>query len=664
MPSMQISYGSNLTNKRGRAILRINHFLLLLLVCFSSQATTVLSPTEQKLTNQRKIFVEAESLAYNPQSAEYQALVAQLVDYPLLPYVQLKALMHNINRKNETEVKAFLARYENTPLDRSLRKAWLRYLSKSQRKVEFLDAYKNTGSAELACRKIEFSLSDPAQREVALTEVPRLWVVGQSQPKACDQVFRIWQKENLLTKEMVWQRLVLAATNGKQTLVPYLKRLLPEDQRYLADLWLAVRKDPSYVSRGSKFPHKQVDKEIQILIYGLRRLAFSEPELALKSWFALEKRFAFSLPQRQSMTERFAIALAVADHPQADLWLDKASADSSDIELFRWHLAHVLRLGNWQHALELIEAAPQGIYQDLAFQYWLGRSYEQLKAGDLAQQTFSKLADQRHYYGFMASGKLAQKPTLHDKTLSFSAVQLLEVANMPQARRAYEFLQLERDLSARREWYDLQLKLTEQQSLMAAVLADSWQWHDQAIFTFARVGYLDDLERRFPIAYDKTLINSAEKHQIDPAWAFAIVRRESSFMADANSHAGARGLMQLMPGTANYLAKKKVGRSTLFDPKQNVEFGTQYMRYLMDKMDNNPVLATASYNAGWRKVLDWLPEQDTVPMDIWVETIPYKETRNYVKAVMAYKQIYSQRLGQPSHVFKELVDMQIAPIHQ
>ena len=637
---------------------------MLLLVCFSSQAATTLSSAEQKLQHQREIFVEAESLANNPQSADYHRLVAQLVDYPLLPYVQLKALMNNINRKNGPEIEAFLAKYENTPLDRLLRKKWLQYLAKSQRKTEFLAAYTNTGSAQLACKNIEYRLSDPAERKIALTEVPRLWIVGQSQPKECDYVFREWKKEGLLTKDMVWQRLVLAATSGKHTLVPYLQKLLPENERYLADLWLAVRRDASYVSRSSKFPHKLVSKETEILIYGLKRLAFSQPDLALKSWYALEKRFAFNAPQRKAMTERFAIALAVADHPQADLWLDKASADSTDIELFRWHLAHVLRLGNWQHALELIEAAPSGITQDLAFQYWLGRTYEQLKAGDLAQQTFNKLADQRHYYGFMASGKLAKQPSLHDKTLSFSPEQLLEVANMPQAKRAYEFLQLDRSLSARREWYDLQQGLNAQQSLMAAVLADSWKWHDQAIFTFARVGYLDDLERRFPIAFDKSLINSANKNQVDPAWAFAIVRRESSFMPDANSHAGAKGLMQLMPGTANYLAKKKVGGSSLFDPEQNVAFGTQYMRYLMDKIDNNPVLATASYNAGWRKVLDWLPERDAVPMDIWVETIPYKETRNYVKAVMAYKQIYAQRLGQPSQVFKELVDMQIAPIQQ
>ena len=198
---------------------------MLLLACFSSQATTTLSSTEQKQQHQREIFVEAESLAYNPQSAAYQRLVEQLVDYPLLPYVQLKALMNNINRKNGPQIEAFLEKYKNTPLDRSLRKAWLQYLAKSQRKAEFLAAYTNTGNAELACKNIEFRLSDPSEREVALTEVPRLWIVGNSQPKACDYVFREWKKAGLLTKDMVWQRLVLAATRGKHTLIPYLKKL-------------------------------------------------------------------------------------------------------------------------------------------------------------------------------------------------------------------------------------------------------------------------------------------------------------------------------------------------------------------------------------------------------------------------------------------------------
>lgn len=624
-------------------------------------ATEVVSPAEQKLQYQRKIFAKAESLASRPESPEYQQLLSELGDYPLLPYVQLKALMSDISVQNGQQIEQFLQRYEGTPLDNSLRRKWLAFLAKTNQQTLFLKYYRNVGNTALACKKIEYNLKNPELRTAAMENITSLWVVGHSQPNECDGIFRQWQQAGKLTQDMVWQRLVLAASEGKHTLIPYLQQLLPKDKRYLADLWLKVRRDASYVSRASKFPGKNPQHETQILLYGLKRLAWSQPDLALKSWFALEKHFAFSEQQQRSIAERFALALAVADHPQADQWLDKANTTAQDKGLFRWHLAHVLRKGNWQHALDLLEFAPPEITQDNAFQYWLGRTYQQLDATELAKQTFTKLAHQRHYYGFMASGKLAQEPELQNTALNFSPQEMLLIANMPQAKRAYEFLQLKRDISARREWYDLQKQLTNQQSLIAAVIADSWKWHDQAIFTFARVGYLDDLDRRFPMAFDDTLQSSAKKYELDPAWAFAIVRRESSFMADANSTAGARGLMQLMPGTARYLAKKNILSSSLYNPQQNVEYGTQYMRYLLDKMDNNPVLATASYNAGWRKVKGWLPAQQKVPMDIWVETIPYKETRNYVKAVMAYKQIYAQRMGQSSKLFNELANMEIAP---
>lgn len=650
-----------LATQRGLVILRFTLLSLLSLANFLAYATEVVSPAEQKLEYQRKIFAKAESLASRPDSAEYQQLLSELIDYPLKPYVELKALMSDVTLGNSQPIEQFLQRYEGTPLDNALRKKWLVYLAKKNQQGLFLKYYRDIGNTALACKKIEFNLENPKLRPAALEEITPLWVVGQSQPKECDRIFRTWQQEGKLTQDLVWQRLVLAASEGKHTLIPYLKQLLASDQQYLADLWLKVRRNAAYVSRASQFPGKNPQQETQILVYGLKRLAWSQPDLALKSWFALEKHFTFSESQQRHVAERFALALAVADHPLADVWLDKANTPTQGKELFRWHLAHVLRKGNWQHALDLLEFAPKEITQDNAFQYWLARTYQQLHATELSTQTFRKLAQKRHYYGFMASGKLAQQPELKDAALNFTPQEMLLLANMPQAKRAYEFLQLKRNISARREWYDLQKQLTRQQSLIAAVIADSWKWHDQAIFTFARVGYLDDLNRRFPIAFDDTLLSSAKKYQLDPAWAFAIVRRESSFMADANSTAGARGLMQLMPGTARYLAKKDILNNSLFDPQQNVEYGTQYMRYLLDKMDNNPVLATASYNAGWRKVQDWLPAQENVPMDIWVETIPYKETRNYVKAVMAYKQIYAERLGQSSTLFNDLANMEIAP---
>ncbi|MEO0369124.1 MAG: lytic transglycosylase domain-containing protein [Pseudomonadota bacterium] len=153
---------------------------------------------------------------------------------------------------------------------------------------------------------------------------------------------------------------------------------------------------------------------------------------------------------------------------------------------------------------------------------------------------------------------------------------------------------------------------------------------------------------------------TTKSQDIDPAWAFAIARRESSFMADANSGAGARGLMQLLPSTVNFITKKKVKSRKLFEPAFNIQQGTQYMRYLMDRMGNNAVLATASYNAGWSRVKNWVPKDDAVPLDIWVETIPFKETRNYVKAVLAYQQIYSRLLGEEDNLFHRLADMEIS----
>jgi soluble lytic murein transglycosylase len=132
-------------------------------------------------------------------------------------------------------------------------------------------------------------------------------------------------------------------------------------------------------------------------------------------------------------------------------------------------------------------------------------------------------------------------------------------------------------------------------------------------------------------------------------------------MPDAMSPAGAAGLMQLMPSTAAYVAQKKVSRQVLFDPQRNVQYGVQYLRFLMDKMHNNPVLVSAAYNAGWGKVEQWLPDKRPIATDIWIETIPYRETRDYVKAVMAYRYIYDTSLNQSTRLFEMLANGVIPP---
>lgn len=624
------------------------------------QAISPASETK-KLEAQRAVYLQAEKLTKYPNSKRYQSLKEQLTDYPLLPYLQQNILKSSVYLSKQKEITDFLVAYEGTPLDYPLRKRWLQYLAKKGEAELFLQFYTPQRDVKLACKNLKFMLEQPDLRETALKQVRTYWVVGKSQPKECDPVFKVWLDAGLRQPEDVWQRLSLAADGGKHTLIPYLKTLLPAKEQYLADLWLQVRRSPSTVSRASKFPKIFPLKETQILTYGLSRLVWKDRDLALRSWQTLNQKFEFSALQKQKVASKFAVALAIDNHDQAELWLERANKLDDDQELFRWHLAHVLRKQDWQHVLDIIDLAPETIASELSYQYWQARAYAEVNAAELADKQLSQVAANRHYYGFLASGKLSRNPELVDKPLTFEPEELAAVANMPSAKRAYEFLKLKRYTTARREWRYMQSKLDTNGKLISAVLADSWGWHDQAIFGFAKAGYLDDIKRRFPMAFSEQLVQNSNRNKVDPAWTFAIARRESSFMADAYSSAGARGLMQLMPGTARYLAKKKINNSSLYDPEQNSQYGTQYLRYLMDKMDNNPILATASYNAGWRRVKKWVPETGSLPMDVWIETIPYKETRNYVKAVTAYRQIYADQLGQDSGLFERLANMQILP---
>jgi soluble lytic murein transglycosylase len=638
-------------------IIRLLSFLFLIGLLGSSAPVALASSLS--IEQQRQLFIKAEGLAHNPNSRAYKRLMRQLRGYPLRPYVQLKTLTTYPFMANKKPIEEFLKEHEHSPLDKPLRKKWLSYLAKQDQSALFQHFYRQLGDVGLQCQHAQILLQETATALQGLAIAQQLWVVGKSQPKVCDPLFKAWQKSGSRSAQLVLKRISLAAKGGNHTLIPYLKTLLPKEQRYLADLWLKVRRSPSQVSRLSNFPGLMPKLESDILVYGLKRLVWRDRDVALGSLERLSARFSFSKAQQQDIAQRFALALVIINHEQAEFWLKKASALKPSMELSRWHLAHVIQTLDWQRVIELIDGTPTDIAQGNVFQYWRARAHQQLHADTLAEEGYRALAQGRHYYGFLASGKLSTMTNLNHKPLIIAQGDLDELAAYPAAQRAFEFRALKRNLSARREWNFLQTQLDPQQKLTAAVLADQWGWHDQAIFGFSKVGYLDDVDRRFPMAFRSQLLQNADNNDIDPAWAFAIARRESSFMPDAASGAGALGLMQIMPGTARYLAKKKVKRSLLFTPEKNLQLGTQYMRYLMDKLNNNAVLATASYNAGWRRVKKWLPEEQSLPLDVWIETIPYKETRNYVKAVLAYQQIYSQHLGGKENLFKELANMQI-----
>ena len=296
----------------------------------------------------------------------------------------------------------------------------------------------------------------------------------------------------------------------------------------------------------------------------------------------------------------------------------------------------------------------------MQWRYWYSRSLLATNEVEAGNKQLNDLAQSRHYYGFLAASFLNKPANFQDKPLEVTAEEKALILKSPAAKRAFELFAIGRFHHARKEWNYWLSNLSKRDKLVASKIANEQQWYDRAIFTLAKEGYLDDVNLRFPLGFEKDIKRYSGKQKINPAWAFAIARRESSFMPDANSSAGAKGLMQVMPGTAKQLARKKVSTKELLNAKSNIKLGTKYLRNLLDRHDGNQVLATAAYNAGPYRVKSWLKDSTSLPADVWIETIPFKETREYVKSVLAYQQIYQQKVGSKESLFDKIITMDIS----
>lgn len=636
-------------------------FTVVLLSCsVNIFACEPLKLTTDKTSQQH--FIKAEKLAYKSNSSQYQTLYNKLHYYPLQPYLDLRRLMHKIRLSDAEEITQFLKKYQGSPLDWPLREKWLNYLAKKKQGLLFLQAYKPSSSARLACHQLNFSLAAGVPESVVLPQVTKLWVVGKSQDKACDALFDRWQQAGYRSNDVVWQRIVLAADGGKHTLIPYLTKLLPPEQKYLAKLWHKTRRDPSIVSKLKYFPNNSI-RETEILAYGLKRLIWRYPDTALRSYRKAQKKFTFTSAQQQQIAEKFAVALSAKNHHAAQLWLDKLDVNALSKNMLQWRLSQALKQQDWQRLIVELKQVPKQYEDDLKWKYWYARALIATKVEARGSYLLQQLASERHYYGFLAASYLQTPVNLQDKPLEFSLLEKQQLISIPAAKRAFEFYSLGRYREARSEWNYLLSQLNDREKLIIAKVANENQWFDRAIFTLANVGYMDDIDLRFPKAFNKKINRYAEAQKIAPSWAFAIARRESSFMTDAHSSAGAKGLMQLMPNTAKNLVvsrkKGKINRRYLLNADNNIRLGTKYLKKLLDKSKGNQVLATAAYNAGPYRVKSWLKNAKAVPADIWIETIPFKETRNYVKSVLAYQEIYQHQPGQVSQLFEQVVNMTI-----
>ena len=594
----------------------------------------------------RAAFVEAERSPPKGQNAR-ERLRERLGDYPLLPYVEYARLRKALHRVPAREVEAFLGRYEGAPVADRLRSRWLHRLAGKGEWEKFIEWYPGSASAGLRCRYARALLA-AGDEDGAFAEAQALWMSGKSRPKACDPVFAVWLESSRFSPELAWERIELAMARGNVRLVRYLERFLDPADRRLAGAWREVHGSPQRV--GAIELEGEPLRVEAVRVHGLERFARRDPAAAAGMLARVEERFRLGAVARAAAERAIGLAFAYRHDPRAVEWLGRIDPAYADVRLLGWRVSAAALHGRWDEVAEGVALMPEEERARERWRYWRARALEAAGRVEEARAGFESLAGERDYYGFLAADRLETGYRFNHRPLAVAADTVERVAAMPAVRRALELLALGRRVEARREWRALTRGLGGEELKAASWIARCRDWHARAILTIARTTELDDLDLRFPLAFRRAVESPSVRRSLPPAAVYAVIRQESAFMSDARSSAGALGLMQIMPRTGREIARamgrRLRNRNELLVPRLNVEMGTHYLRSLLREVDGHIVLATASYNAGPHRVRRWLPAQGEVEAAVWIDSIPFTETRRYVRRVLAYHAIYEHRLGQ------------------
>ncbi len=594
------------------------------------------------IEQQRKTFLQWEKKIKKGESPLTFSRQDSLFDYPLYPYLQYQWLKKNLN--NNKQVKDFLKYYKDTRYAGLLKYQWQLYLAKNKNWPEFIEQYKKSRNTKLQCHFYWAKYQSGAKAD-ALIAAKKLWVVGKSQPKECDPLFKKLLASKYLTADMLWQRMDAAMIKGKLAVARYVSKLMSKKDQRIAKRWLQVHANPQLIVKTSFLDKKQPQSGL-IFAHGIDRLARKNLAKAIKIWDARKQDFKINEATLARIDQRLAMSLAYRRNDQAYSRLSQLTRPDETAK--EWRVRTALRAQNWSGVKESIAALNKEDKEKEKWRYWLARASENTEKPKVASFIYSRLAEERSYYGYLSAEKLNKQYQLADKPIEVLPARLKRFKNKKDFRVVAELIAVGKKREAVRQWWYAVSKLSKKEILLAAKYAQELDWKQVAIFTLAKAKYWDDVAVRFPMAYKAQVQQNAEKQQLNPAIIFGLIRRESAFNKNARSPVGARGLMQIMPKTGQQIARelkeKWKSSNELLNPITNLKYGSYYYKQLLKKFDGHYALAAAAYNAGPHRVNRWLPQDHTLAADIWIETIPFKETRAYVSAVLTYALIYQKQL--------------------
>jgi len=608
------------------------------------------APAHINIDLQRTYFIEAREALKNNDIQTFQQLYNKLQTYPLTPYLDIWQAHQSLANNNDGQVEQMLNRHRDIPETTDLRIAWMKNLAERGQWPHVAAQLKLINNATQNFPKISLrSAWYNGDKERAFELLSKQWRKGKDiHTYAIPFLYPAWKEAGFPNTEDSYTRIIYFAKHGKWKSAYALQGLLSNREQKMLKLWQYAQKEPA-LGLQKIHQYKAENKLIYPMIKDtLRRLSASEIEAA---WQQLKSVKAY-LTEKQfgHLQRKIALRAAKQHNIQSETWLTKLSASLQDNETRAWHVRMLLLQQKWQQAITAIQAMPESQQLASRWMYWQAHALQTLNKSSAAKLLFEQIATGRGYYSFLSADRLGKTYNMNEKPIKTSSLTNLKKA--PYIQRAYEWFQLHETGKASREWSQGLRNASRETWLQALQLAASWGWYERTIQAATRTGAYDALSLRFPLGYLNDVQHTAKQTGIESSLIWSIIRQESVFNSRAISHRGARGLMQLMPTTADYIAKKsglgKVDKQKLFLPPLNIQLGSLYLADLLKRFDNQPALAIAAYNAGPTRVKRWQKQTSISDMNIWVELIPFNETRRYVQQVMAFVTVYNWRLQQQS----------------
>jgi soluble lytic murein transglycosylase len=568
--------------------------------------------------------------------------------HPLYGWVEYAQLRHDLATVPTARASRFLADHDREAVGQAFRELWLAETARREDWPAFRAAWSPAiRSTTLRCAELEARQATGATDAQWIADAQALWrSSGKSLPESCDTPFAILASKGGLPPALRWERIDKAAGEWNAGVMRSAAQGLPPADAALAMDYASFVDAVS--DRALAWP--KTERSRWIASQGLARLGKADPDDAEAQLPKFAQALGFTEADRGRVLYQVALWTVASYGPASARRLAAVPDPAYDGRLHEWQVREALARSDWRAALAAIRRMPDAQRSDSRWTYFEARLLELTGDKAAARAAYLRAAREPQFHGWLAADRVGQPYALCPWQPAEDAAAKSAVARDPAIVRAMALYRIDRNAWAQREWDDALGRFDDTQRRLAVEVAQGNGWFDRAVFALGRTPEeLRLYTLRFPLHHDQAIRREAKKNALDPAWMAAEIRAESVFNPEARSPANALGLMQLLPGTAMAVARRIgvpwTGADSLYDPETNITLGTAYMRQLLDTYGGQPYFAIAGYNAGPAPMLRWQSQRPGMDPDFWIETISYKETREYVARVLAFSTIYDWRLN-------------------